>query len=113
MFPTKDNIVTLNPESILAIETFLVDATQQEFENTNLCEEIETFWLRMRVPSSITITDDMLADWRNKLSIMLQSIPVPFIVTSLIIDDEICDDVSLIQLRGLITFSGLNPYYGA
>lgn len=113
MFPIKDNIVTLNPESILAIETFLVDAIQQEFENTNLCEEIETFWLRMRVPTSIAINDDMLAEWRNKLSIMLQSIPVPFIVTSLIVDDELSEDPTLQQLRGLITFYGLNPYYGA
>jgi hypothetical protein len=110
MYPIKENIVTLVPESILGVEEFLANAVQQEFENTSLIEEVDTFWLRMRVPVNTEISDDILTAWRSKLSVTLQKIPVAFKVGSLIVDDELSSDPSMLQIRGLIVFSGLDPY---
>lgn len=113
MYPIKDNLVVVPPESIMGIDAFLADAVQREFEDTNLCEEVDTFWLRIQIPTATgECTEDKLQEWRTKLSVTLQRIPVPFIVQSLIIDDQLADSPEMLQLRGLILFHGLDPFFG-
>ncbi len=111
MFPIKENLVKLPAECIMAVDSFLVDAVQREIEDSSLCEGVDTYWLRIQLPATLEFSDDTLQTWRVALSIGLQRIPVPFKMTSLIVDDELSEDPDMVQLRGLVAFTGFDPFF--
>lgn len=97
MYPIKDQIIdTTVPESVFE-NVFLVAFTEGDFVN-----EVDTFWVRIKIASSFDVSVDALQQQRHTLTRSLSRALIPLIVTSLIVDDEMPE-----HLRALLVVNGL------
>lgn len=88
-----------------------IDCTNSELETTFLTaftsgpfmDEVETFWVLIRVPTAFDRAIDELQRWRHTLNRALSRQLIPMMITSLIVDDENTE-----HLRALLTLDGSN-----
>jgi len=89
----------------------VIDCTDSELEATFLTaftsgpfmDDVETFWVLIRVPTAFDSAIDELQRWRHTLNRALSRQLIPMMITSLIVDDENTE-----HLRALLTLDGSN-----
>lgn len=97
MYPINDQIIDTTIPDTLFPDVFLA-----AFTEGFLLNEVDTFWVRIKIPTSFDTSVDALQQQRHTLSQKLNRAFIPLIVASLILDDEVPE-----HLRALMVVNGL------
>lgn len=98
MYPIKEMIIdtTVPPEAVFE------DIFLRAFIEGFLANEVDTFWVRVKVVATLDVSVDALQALRHTLSRALNRAFIPLVISSIIEDDEMPE-----HLRVLLMVNGM------